>query len=644
MVDKIMAASCLQLCARRSRTGCASVVRIERSPRPIELCHGILIAPLLWAAILCVGCVPASVCAACIEQSGQSPPVQAQNLPSLESALDALLAARGWLDAPNLPDFDDESAFPVPPGTSMMVVILRNVEGRLVGIGEDAQPDSHMLRRAVGRAFSKALGHSSIARIRELLGDDLGDALTIELELCGTSAPLLGRTIFDCAMRITPGVDGIALRRGEAHFRLSPARLLATDSAEKPEGAMRMLISDAGLPDEDLPQLSTHDSIAFSSFPSTRVLETTPDRVPLECTRAGRLISTNNCTRSELGAFLEVLVARLASDVVELDEGLRTVVSGDYDAIAAKHEPPIARAREQALVALALATASANGQLPNPLRDRVRNAAVNALRGVLSAPEEASVTTDALSLLTLCALDELEKTLLVDARTKIVSRLIDASTDPKHADSLPIVAAALMHAHCPQGAEVLSRAWALHEGALASNLAWLALAQSAHPVPAYETELRKLGTLFSATQILDQAMDAPEDLRGGFNLGSLQSAPFAGRRAAVDSQSSRIAHALALLLGNAQVVPESELIERTRTQMWAMRFLRQLMLDEPLTGCMRDGADAKGRIRAGLGTYRAPVAAQAMAVLAVTESLRAIDARSAVRAIKAAETAPTDEN
>lgn len=630
MVDRIMAASCIQLCARLGRAGFANIVRIERCLRSVELCHGILTAPILCIAFCILPITSSSVCAVCAVHDKPETAWSASDAPSLESAIGAFLATRRWLDAANVPKLDDPSSAITLEGTTMVVVLLRTSQGRLVGIGEDAQSDPLMLRRAVGRAFTKALGHASIASVRASLGDDVGKALSIEIELCGASTPLLGRTMQDCAMRVCPGIDGIALRRGATTYRLSPARLLAIDSAERPEGAIRLLLSDAGLPSEDLPQLHARDSVSLNSFRSTRVAQPNPTALPVAVTRAGRLISLHECTRSEQGLFLHALVTRLAHDVVSLPQGDIAIVTGDYDAIAATHEPALAKAREQALVAFALANAAASTQLPDALRDSTRARATLALHAVLHAPEPTTPTIEAFALLALHALEPLQDPTLVAARATIIARLIDPARGSKEPDSLALVAAALLRAGCAEGNAILTQAWTLDENTQARNLAWLAMAESLLPTTTHTNELQALASMLTSRQLVDTSNGAPEDLLGGFDLVSRSGAQAGGRLSSVDSQSTRVTFALALLLADPRFVEEVHLGERARTQALALRFLRQLALDAPLTDLMRDGADASDRIRGSLGTYRAPLAAQAMAVLAVTESLRALDARSAM--------------
>ena len=532
----------------------------------MEMCHNFTRVPILFAAFCVLGIPLGSVCTVCAAQTTTATPEEASDAPALESAIDAFLTARRWLDAPNLPQLDDSAAAIPLSGTSMVVVLLRTAQGRLVGIGEDAGGDGLMLRRALGRAFAKALGHESIVRVRESFGDEIGKALSIEIELCGTATPLLGRTIKDAATRVAPGIDGIALRRGEEYFRLSPARLLSIDSAERPEGAIRMLISDAGLPSEDLPQLGVRDSVALLSFRSIRVGQSTPSAQPIALSRAGRVIDALDCTRSAQGAFLEALITRLARDVVQLAPNQSPIITGDYDGIAATHEPALARLREQAT-----------------------------------------------------------------ARAALVKRLSETSAKERDADSLALIACALLQAKCALGNELLTQAWTQDENVRVRNLAWLALGESLQAESTHAKDLRNLAALVTARQLIDAPVGTPADQLGGFDLGARTGAQAGGRLSSVDSQSSRPTYALALLLANEDVTTSDNLNNAVRTQALSLRFLRQLMLDAPLTGLMRDGDDAQDRIRASLGTYRCPLAAQAMTILAVGESLRAIDARSAAQ-------------
>ncbi len=604
---------------------------MERFLCPMELCHDFTRVPILFAAFCVLGIPLGSVCTVCAAQTTIAAPEEASDAPALESAIDAFLTARRWLDAPNLPQLDDSAAAIPLNGTSMVVVLLRTAQGRLVGIGEDAGGDGLMLRRALGRAFAKALGHESIVRVRESFGDEIGKALSIEIELCGTATPILGRTIKDAATRVAPGIDGIALRRGEEYFRLSPARLLSIDSAERPEGAIRMLISDAGLPSEDLPQLGVRDSVALLSFRSMRVGQSTPSAQPISLSRAGRVIDALDCTRSAQGAFLEALITRLARDVVQLAPNQSPIITGDYDGIAATHEPALARLREQALVAFTLATASQWTHLSDAVRARATESAERAMESVRRAPEPPTPAVDAYVLLALNALEPLANPEHATARAALVKRLSETSAKERDADSIALIACALLQAKCALGDELLTQAWTQDENVRVRNLAWLALGESLQAESTHAKDLRNLAALVTARQLIDAPVGTPADQLGGFDLGARTGAQAGGRLSSVDSQSSRPTYALALLLANEDVTTSDNLNNAVRTQALALRFLRQLMLDAPLTGLMRDGDDAQDRIRASLGTYRCPLAAQAMTILAVGESLRAIDARSAAQ-------------
>lgn len=294
----------------------------------------------------------------------------AADAPSEAVAIAAFLRAREWLDADSLPaPASPESGIPLA-GVEGVCVLLR-LDGRLVGAGQDADRDDRMLRRAVGRAVADALADSTIAAVREAAGDRVTVRLSLEIELAGPLRPLLGRTILEAAERVTPGIDGLALRRGERVERAFPSRLLASDLAARPDANLVSLLRAAGLPPRDLDEFEASERVSLARFATIRLREPRPGEAPGVVTRAGRTLDLSEVTRESTQALANRLVAKLAAQVVERDRSdasAGAALLGPYNPTADAHDPPLAGIASTAHAAVALAEASHATFLPEALR------------------------------------------------------------------------------------------------------------------------------------------------------------------------------------------------------------------------------------------------------------------------------------
>jgi hypothetical protein len=308
-------------------------------------------------------------------------------------AVQAFLAARAWLDAESLPSPDAQAAQVELEGVTGVCVLLRQ-NGRLVGVGEDSgaggKPDALMLRRALGRAIVKALGDETVRRVRAEIGDGVTAGLALELELAGAPLPLLGRTIADAAARVVPGQDGIAVRRGDEIFRAFPGRLLASDNADRPDGAIAALLIDAGLPAKDLPEFAGSERVSLARFATVRLREARAGAVPEVVTRGGRTIDLAEIDAAATRSLATQLTARLAAQVVAADErdaARGVLLLGTLNPTADAYDPPFADARQTALAAMALAFASQSSAVPGPTRARAGESARALAHALAALPE-----------------------------------------------------------------------------------------------------------------------------------------------------------------------------------------------------------------------------------------------------------------
>ncbi len=320
-------------------------------------------------ALIC--CIAATSIAAASSARAQAP--------TEETAIDAFIVARGWLDRDALPPLDAPDSAAALPDTKAVSVILR-ANGRVVGRGDDATGDTSMLRRATGRAIAEALGDATVRATRADLDDRVTARLAIEIELAGATKPLLGRTIAEAATRIVPGTAGIAVLRGDEVFRAFPSRLLASDSADRPDATITMLMRSAGLPAKELREFATTERVSLGKFDTVRIRQATAQAPPSIVTRAGRLIALDEVTHGFAGGFTRTLAtqlaARLGGNVVVRDGSAEDVAApheraallGTYNPTADVYDPPLASAADEAFAALALAWASRSEALPAPAR------------------------------------------------------------------------------------------------------------------------------------------------------------------------------------------------------------------------------------------------------------------------------------
>jgi hypothetical protein len=150
------------------------------------------------------------------------------DLPSVQETEAALKTLRGWISQFETPAMEDAASLVSIKEASGVSIILRH-SGRVLGMASDSGGDALMLRRAAGKAMNSVLADPAIAALladlrRKHVDDpdmsvspdsfrnDLGRKLTIELEVAGKIAPLIGRTIDQLASKLHPGSNTHSLR------------------------------------------------------------------------------------------------------------------------------------------------------------------------------------------------------------------------------------------------------------------------------------------------------------------------------------------------------------------------------------------------------------------------------------------------
>jgi hypothetical protein len=481
--------------------------------------------------------------------------------------------------------------------------VLLRLDGRVVGRGFDPEGDDRAVRRAFGRAMAQAGGDRTIRDLPEPWRSTPGPRLCLELELAGVRRPLVGGTLAAAARRLRPGLDGVAIVRGDSIAMALPGRLLSTGTADGGAGVLIRLLDELGLPPQDLPDLRRLDSVRLERFETLRLGQSTPEGLPSTRTRLGASVSRVDLDDdADLGRLASSLAARLGRWQPPPDPSNPDVERpwlGDFDPIAGSHEPMEAPLSDRLMALWALSRVQASSPaLPRP----------TGLDEASSTPLEID-----LALLAASAADDAEA---AEAWLALTTDPPPAETGRSSSGLLARRAASL--GSCSADLVPDDRfdaayhdAWAAC-GSLSDILAafdWLCLSEAAwwhrhgEPGPRVES-LRAVRDSLLARQISDPA----SDLDGSIPL-----------RGAADEVSD--ARCLRLLLGFSalRLVPEPDEIGRTRADRGLaglVRFVRQLQVTADEAADLPNGRPAVDGIQAGPADPRQPLIATAVALIA----------------------------
>jgi hypothetical protein len=654
---------------------------------------------LMW---LGCGAVAGSVVAAGLRSLNGLPTAEragpaAGQEPSLAATIAAWTTARRWLDGYALPREHEAEAATVIPGAFGLSVVIR-ANGTILGRGESVPVDGLSLRRAMSHAMGEAWG-AGVRSLAESLGErSVGPRLTLELEVVSAPDPLLGRSFAEAAERIRPGLDGLAVRRGDRWALSFVGRQLASNRARNPSATFVALAAELNLPAADLSELRRTDDVALYRVDGIRLVQLVAGGAPTPLVRNDEFVAESAATADSVARLAAAVAHRLVRTVPRerpdraavvtpgvASEALnkaRRLLRGDYHPAADEYRPIIAPAADQALGVLAmlrLANSSVPAAVPEApgLAAECRSTAINILEELASnsAPalrhgegeplsESRVAATVVLAVLALPPaertpwLRELLALTIGTVRDSAAQGEAATSEKPRSANSahlLALEAAALAAAHRDDPQSITAEA-----AVAAADRAWEAVTPD-HAVTLFpwivwaEQDLATAGIaraqepLWAVRDLLIQAQDLSEitaspngelvvpDLRGGIRLtgsgGHLVADPTA--------QSLRPIAGMAAMLADPALTPDVVVAPLAARQRAAARFLIQLAVRDPLDRLYRRPDAVSGGIRSSLWESDQPVAAQAMAILAALETLRAFDRVGANDGLKVTEPAPT---
>ena len=576
-------------------TALRTLLQPEQMSMKLRILHLLLIVPHCFRTFAVVG-VLATLASA--------------EPPSFDTSVPAWLTVREWMNSGEWPDVDDHESQPSRVGLAGVSTVLR-LDGRTVGRAMAFTDEPAILRRATGKAFAQAMSDPAFASLPETLKAKAASTFTLELEFASPPEPLLGRTFAAAIKRLRPGIDGIALRRGESWAYAFPGRMLATATAGSPTSTMLRLAAELGLPPKDLDQLRLIDDVGLYRFETLRLAQAKPTSLPFEVRRAGVTVKT----QADPAAFTASIIAHLAHHRVERGSGEenRPAFLGDFNPIADRHDPIEALPRERAMVAWALANAASSTGVPDAARHNARTLAVELLATLPSPP--ARDTTTALAVLAASALRQSE-----DPIDEIVERvlreggevlLIKEACDDRAFCPLLAAAVASLPTSIENIEERIAEGWrdATPEFMVA-NLDWLALAERSLARRTGETServglLRDIALMLVARQ---HANFATADLNGAIPIN-------AQAKHRIDARSLRLGVALQILSDLGAAIPET-------AHEGMLRFARQLQMSEQDARLHRGYRKGVGGICEAPWDPSQPLASNAIALLLSTENLR----------------------
>ncbi|MBX3357582.1 MAG: hypothetical protein KF745_04055 [Phycisphaeraceae bacterium] len=605
--------------------------------------RGRLATLLRCIGLLCVLLAAVSVRAAMAD--GDEPPPPA-------STMAAYRTLETWIRKPEVPA-DAAEGLPECYGAC---VTLR-LDGKIVGRGSSISlaASRDVVRRAVTEAINEA--ERRIPKGSDLLAEEAvresWKRITISLELAGGLTPITPATVAEAELMLAPGLDGIASRVGGGAdapmAAIYPSQMLSANTLpQQAIGATAAMAGgDAQLGLVGPAELREKHGVTSFRFRVTHLAQPGPGEEPVFLQRGGRVVGRSEVSsRGAMRAMAERITAHLLRRAAEEDaagELTRTergLIGGALQRFSMSVRPLTERERETAKVLVM--------DFSRPESD-VEDAIDKAIGVCLTAPAMVTVLREQG-----VGQDEIGRAISPwTATTRAFSRVFDAKQGYR-SDLPPAARGAVAYALVtlvgleraagsadtgPVSASVLAPAAVrtafrdVEEGQLAGQMPWLGWAElkladlerpvgaprgGASEIPA-GVALRRMRERLWQHQL--QAIDAGvdnQDLIGGVTFTST-------RNPLPTWQSARPLAFVATMLGDPRLTEGAEFNRELVRLLEAVRFMRQLQVDESNAWMYPEPARAIGGIRAAVWDSRQPVEASAFTLMAVCEVLTSLE-------------------
>ena len=587
--------------------------------------------------------------------------------PDLGDGIDAWFLSRAAVDELHVPTTEETRLDDESPEFRSVSVILR-FRGQIIGVGDAAGLGRETLHRALTEAVINARQSKRVRELPIQLIESIGRGTTIELELGGEPVPILGETIQDVADNLRPGVDGLAIRRGDRWSYLFPGRMQAFGQADRPNRALIRLMRDAELPPRNPGELKRLEDIGFYRFEVLTLTQDEPDGAPFETIRGAKrvFIQSDEELRRAAEAIargcIDCIRGRLASDpekvVGEVSEEQRLValgLFGDYDFVQDEFDPLVASSADQALVAWALARyANHDPTLTNPGREQLADLAnlllerIGVVDGIEEPPLENPITPSLITLASLeiedaeamLGIEYLTPAICEEARAQVIdqAKTVD-SAQRKSGITLSFLnlAARALEKAAPgtfkeaRLEQLTELAWSAHTSqTVAGSLPWLLIAERHRTENSADRRwpltIQVINALI-ANQIghadsMVSDVSPVEDLTGGF-----VTAGASRTTATASSLRPALALSVAIRTPSEPLTPEVEQAWRTANRR-GVRFIRQLQITPEQAPRTAVPKRALGAIKRAPWSNVTTLGDSALGLLLATELIMDLDGSS----------------
>ncbi len=594
--------------------------------------------------------------------------------PSPGATMGAYRALREWLDAWAVPAAAPVGAGGAANGAGTLpacagaAVVLR-YQGKTVGRGGEllssgsATDRESSIERTIWRAFLQAFGEAD----RRMPGPrdatrsealrEAGKDVVVSLELAGEPTPIEPKTFAEIDQRVSPGVEGVAVRLGNRIEAAFPSAMLLTNQtpAEAARSLVAKITGSAEVALTEAKDLREKTKIAFLRFRVVHLAQVGAGQEPRFLTRGGRLVEVGQLDTARLRVLAGSMAAYLgsATPVREAPLGLRA----GYRPWLGEYEGEAAPAHQQALAALALRRYAHAAWADRVSAAKAADLADRLLHELDDVDLSETAPWERAGSAAMAVLALLEPTAPASVRPLPEPQashqdLLDRCTKRMRAawtsgafepglapgEQAAVAAAWVRLGAAEGGGNVAVRMeplrWCLRDatagggGGIAGLMPLLGWAEIEaigpdHAPPA-AVALRQMRTQLWVGQLRSDAAGADRaDLVGGLALGGPGSLP--------TWDGLRPLAFMATMLRIPALTPREEVGGEVARLLQAARFLRQLQADEHVSWMYANPAQAQGGIRAAVWDQSMPPDATSMGLLMTVELLQSLEAISGKR-------------